>query len=230
MKSKRHISFISNYSIKHKQAMNKTTLIWTIVMITSLMVFSSCSQIIFGIYGMNKLKPLDEKTIVSYSEKYDIPSSDNYELDTSYFNYLFSLDSTKYTWQIKNHYQPLQALYYDTTGHLVSYQLNCYAGGFPNLKWDKQAKTITFPPNQQAPLDTILPIEKQITFLRSFPQAENIAIDGYDYIVVVYWSRYMGRQSKRLIHYVQERSKIATEKKVKILYVNTDNVFAKGGE
>ncbi|MGJ8661123.1 MAG: hypothetical protein ACSHXL_03730 [Bacteroidota bacterium] len=211
--------------------MKRTTLIGTIVLITSVIVLSSCSKIIFGIYGMHKLKPLNEQTIVSYSEKYDIPSGDNYELDTSYFNYLFSLDSTKYSWQIKNHYQPLQALYYDTTGHLVSYQLNCYAGGFPNLNWDKHVETITFPPNQQAPLDSILPIEKQITFLSAFPQTNNIVIDGYDYIVVVvYWSRYMGRQSKRLIHYVQERSKIATEKKVKILYVNTDNVFAGGSE
>ncbi len=36
----------------------------------------------------------------------------------------------------------------------------------------------------------------------------------------------MGRQSKRLIHFVQENYKLAKDFNVKIIYVNTDNVFA----
>ena len=35
----------------------------------------------------------------------------------------------------------------------------------------------------------------------------------------------MGRQSKRLIHLVQENSLLAGDKKVKIIYANTDNIF-----
>jgi len=51
--------------------------------------------------------------------------------------------------------------------------------------------------------------------------------DEKDDIVIVYWSRFMGRQSKRLIRFVQENSKIGTDQKVKIIYANTDNRFAK---
>lgn len=36
----------------------------------------------------------------------------------------------------------------------------------------------------------------------------------------------MGRQSKRLIGFVQDNVKLATDKRVKIIYVNTDNFFA----
>jgi hypothetical protein len=36
----------------------------------------------------------------------------------------------------------------------------------------------------------------------------------------------MGRQSKRLIHFVQENSKLEKEKKVKIIYANNDNIYA----
>jgi hypothetical protein len=36
----------------------------------------------------------------------------------------------------------------------------------------------------------------------------------------------MGRQSKRFIEYVQENVKLALDKKVKIYYVNSDNVLA----
>jgi len=40
----------------------------------------------------------------------------------------------------------------------------------------------------------------------------------------------MGRQSKRLIHFVQENSKLAKEYNVKIINVNTDNIFTLVGE
>ena len=35
----------------------------------------------------------------------------------------------------------------------------------------------------------------------------------------------MKRQSKRFVRFVQENSKLETTKKVKIIYVNIDNVF-----
>jgi len=170
---------------------------------------------------------IDEKTVVRYATQYNIPTADSYELDTAYFSYLFSLDTTRYKEQIKNHYQPLQALYYDNSGHLKSFQVNCYVGGFPNLKWDRNAIMTTFPPKQQASLDSVVSLEKQLSFLRPLPNSHIMKTDKYDYIVVVYWNRFMGRQSKRLIRFVQENSNLATEKKVKIIYANTDNLFAK---
>ena len=113
---------------------------------------TSCSSIFTGLYGLKKIKTVDEKTIVQYAKKYNIPDVDSYELDTAYFSYLFSLDTTKYKSQIKNHYQPLQALYYDNLGYLKSFQVNCYAGGFPNLKWDRNEIMTTFPPDSKPQL------------------------------------------------------------------------------
>lgn len=86
-----------------------------------------------GLFGMKNSKSVDESTIIRYANKYNVPLTDNYELDTSYISFLYSHDTSKYKSQIKNHYQPLQALYYDNSGHLQSFQVNCYAGGFPNL-------------------------------------------------------------------------------------------------
>src|SRR5688572_739650 len=113
--------------------MNSLLSIMTILTLTCSFVVTSCATIL----GMNKLKSIDEKTIVQYAKKYNIPSADNYELDTTYFTFLKSFDTTRYKEQIKNHYQPLQALYYDKTGHLQSFQINCYAGGIPNLNWNR---------------------------------------------------------------------------------------------
>ncbi len=201
----------------------------TLILITLISIFfglTSCSSIFTGIYGMKKTKTVDEQTIVRYTKKYNIPNADSYELDSAYFSYLFSLDTTKYKEQIKNHYQPLQALYYDNSGYLKSFQVNCYAGGFPNLKWDRNEIMTTFPPKQQAPLDSIVPLKTHLKYLKPLSQTEKIQPDNYDYIVIVHWNRFMGRQSKRLIRFVQDNSKLEPEKKVKIIYANTDNIFA----
>lgn len=197
------------------------------IIITLLCVFGllSCSTILTGIYGIKKIKSVNKNTIVRYAKKYNVSSTNSYELDTSYFLFLTSLDTIKYKLKIKNHYQPLQALYYDNTGYLKSFQVNCYAGGFPNLKWDINGIMSAFPPKQQAPIDSIIPLETQLKYLNPISPSFKLSVDSYDYIVIVYWNRFMGRQSKRLIHIVQENCKLEKEKKVKIIYANTDNIF-----
>jgi len=189
---------------------------------------TSCSAIIQGLYGIKNSRTVDERTILRYSEKYAIPAADSYELEPSYISFLSSLNNVRYAEQSKNHYQPLQALYYDKEGQLKSFQVNCFAGGFPNLKWDRNETFTTFPPKNQAPIDSIVLLDTQLKYLKPLSQTKLHSADGYDYIVIVYWSRFMGRQSKRLIRYVQENSKLASTKKVKVLYANTDNIF--GGQ
>ena len=197
------------------------------IIINLLCVFGllSCSTILTGIYGIKKIKSINKNTIVRYAKKYNILSTDSYELDASYFIFLTSLDTIKYKSQIQNHYQPLQALYYNNSGYLKSFQVNCYAGGLPNLKWNVNGIMSAFPPKQQAPIDSIIPLETQLKYLNPISPSFKLSVDSYDYIVIVYWNRFMGRQSKRLIHIVQENCKLEKEKKVKIIYANTDNIF-----
>ena len=201
---------------------------YKLTILTSLVLFglSSCSTIILGLYGMKNSKTVDEKTILRYSKKYNIPTANCYELDTTYLSFLFSLDSVRYEVQRKNHYQPLQALYYDKFEELKSFQVNCYAGGFPNLKWNRNGSFTTFPPKKQAHVDSIVSLNTQLKYLRPLSQTKLLSSDEYDFIVIIYWSRFMGRQSKRLIRYVQENTKLATGFKVKLIYVNTDDIFA----
>ena len=187
---------------------------------------TSCSSVIPGLYGIKNPKELDDQTIIRHSEKYHIPLSDNYKLDTAYLTFLSSLDSINFKEQIKNHYQPLQVLYYNKTGQLKSFQINCYAGGFPNLDWNRDSLFTTFPPREQAPIDSIISIDLQLKYIHPLSQTIDFSNENYEYIVIVYWNRLMGRQSKRLIHFVQENSKLAKDYKVKIIYVNTDNIFA----
>lgn len=196
------------------------------IAISLLVGFTSCTPIIMGMYGMKKEKRIDEKTILRYANKYNVPSSAIYQVDTAYASYLFSLDSLQYEKEIQNHYQPLQALYYDRKGQLQSYQVNCYTGGFPNLKWNRNSIMTTFPPKEQAPVDTLFPLDKHLSFLRPLPTTTDFDLEDYDYIVIVHWNRWMGRQSKRLIRTIQENHSLAKDKTVKILYANTDNLYS----
>jgi hypothetical protein len=207
--------------------MNRLTVILTFLTLTFVFGLTSCSTIFRGLYGMKKVKTVDEKTILSYSKKYNIPVTDSYELGTSYYSYLLSLDTTRYKEQIKNHYQPLQALYYDKKGDLQSFQVNCFTGGFPNLAWDRNEIMTTFPPKPQAPLDSIVPLETQLKYLKPLTQTVKLLPDNSDYIVIVFWNKFMGRQSKRLIKVIQDNSKLAAEKNIRIVYANTDNLFVR---
>ena len=204
-----------------KRNLHKFIIILTIILFD----LSAYSQITGGFYGMKKLKRVDNATILEYAKKYNMPLAETFVLDTAYTTVLTSFDTTKFKEQIKNHYQPLQVLYYNKTGQLESFQINCYAGGFPNLDWNRNGIMTTFPPKQQAPLDKIIPLDTLLKYLDPLPQTKKTFIKDYDFTVVVFWSIFMGRQSKRLIHIVQENTQLKGKKRIKMIYVNTDNFF-----
>jgi hypothetical protein len=188
---------------------------------------TSCKQLFLGAYGMKSAKRMDEKSILKSGKRFNIPNEDSYQLDTAYHTYLFSLDTSKFKQQVKNHYQPLQALYYNKNGSLESFQINCYAGGFPNLKWNRNQTFETFIPKQQAPIDSILPLHTHLRFLIPLSQTKTKNPYTTEYFIIVHWNRFMGRQTKRLIRFVQKNAKLATNQEVKIIYVNNDNLFLK---
>jgi hypothetical protein len=195
-------------------------------LVINLLIFTGCSPIISTLYGIRNPKPVNEIEIQKYAKKYKIPIVNSYELDTSYLSFLYSLDTSVYRNEIKNHYQPLQVLYFDSTGRLISFLVNCYAPGFPNLKWNHYGILDTFPPGQQAQTDTLLNLDRQIKYLRLLSASENSLTGSYDYTAIVYWNKFMGRQSKRLVRYMQDNSLLSKNNSVRIIYANTDNIFA----
>lgn len=203
-----------------------------------IVIIQSCSPIL-GLYGVRNPKGISEKKIINYSKRLAIPKDAIYQLDTSYFSFLASLkmklndsmitDTLKkkeLKKLVQNHYQPLQALYFNKKRNLESFQINCYAGGFPNLNWERDGILTTFPPKIQAPLDSILSDSLLISFLKPMPNSAGLKIDDYDYVVYVFYSKFMGRQNKRFINYIQENSKLSKEKHVRVIYVNMDNAYA----
>jgi hypothetical protein len=178
-----------------------------------------------GIYGIKTPKEIEEKKIERISKRFDLPSADVFELDTAFYSFLTSHDTAAYKLQIKNHIQPLQALYFSQTGQLLSYQINCYAGGFPNITWERDSIFSVFPPRQQAPIHTLVSVSTQIEYLKPLTHSEKINLDNYDYLVFVYWSEFMGRQSRRFLESVKNNRLLSENEKIRVIYVNNDNFF-----
>ena len=88
-------------------------------------------------------KNLSQEDLENFRKEFNLPKEKTFRLDTNYTRYLFSFDTAKYAAEIQNHYQPLQATYYDNTGRLISFHTKCYASaGIPDdsdLNWNQQS-------------------------------------------------------------------------------------------
>jgi len=215
----------------------KKLIIWSIVL---LVIIGICvgmyynrnkTGFINGIFtvafGVSEdVKELGNQEIIEYSEKFKIPYNELYQLDTAYSGFLISLrKDTTLNAIVKNHYQPLQAMYFNKDGRLISYYINCYAEtSFLNLKWDANNSFAVFPPLHQDGLepDTLFNFFQFHKFFNKLSEKEDTTEYRYDNYVVVFWNAFMGRQSKRLINIVQQNRKLATGN-VKYFFVDNDN-------
>jgi len=158
-------------------------------------------------------------------DAYAIPRSESYVMDSSFFSVVAALDTIRYGKDQKNLTQPLQALYFDASGRLISYSVNCSVGGFPNLKWNRYGTFDQFPAARSVQLDTMNTLRNHLLHINPLNNAPFPDLRTYDYTVLVYWCRFMGRQCKRLVRVVQDNVRLAEGKGVMVLYVNTDNFW-----
>ena len=88
-------------------------------------------------------------------------------------------------------------MYFDRNGSLVSFHVNCYATGFPTLKWNNKGQFNQFIPLTSVPItDTIVN--------RELVKQNLIALNGTtvnlnNNTVILFWSDFMLKQSKELI-------------------------------
>ena len=183
---------------------------------------AGCQAVFTGLYGIREPRRLAPAELPAVAAEYGIPPAvPSAALDTSFLRVLRRLDKSDSA-ASKNHAQFLQAVYYDAAGRQQSLHTNCYAGGFPNLTWTRDGILSQFPPAQQAPRDTLLTLAEHLGCLRpALPP-----LPPADYTVVVHWSRFMTRQSRRLIAAVRQNVALAPPgTRVAVVYVNNDSFY-----
>jgi hypothetical protein len=184
-------------------------------------------------YGMKASKEYSAPEIQKVARHYKIEPAGLYILQNSYNDYFDSIgvlygynhNSCDTSQALKHHYQPLQVLFFDKTGKLVAFHNNCYAGGFPNLKWNRNGTFDSIPARSVISPDTLLKFNNLIGFLDNpggmSPDLKSL--EKKDFMIAVFWTTYMGRQSKRLIRLMQD--KYSDKREVGILYINADIIF-----
>lgn len=186
----------------------------------TLILLSSCASII----GLTKIKELKTEEMASFLKQHHINYPEIYFIDADYKKQLLKLSND--TGLLKHHLQPLQASYYNKEGKLISFHINCNAPGFPNLNWNYKKVMEVFPPESQAPVDTLLNLQTHLMYLKSSSSKQIETEKEVDYFIIVYWANFLKRQSIGLINAVNENIKLNFEnKKIKIIYVCSDNVF-----
>ena len=176
--------------------------------------------------GIKQPAECDLEEIIAYSDKFGIPANSSYYLDTAYLYDLLHFEKND-TILRNNLMQPLQIRFYHKTDTLLSLHLNCTAGGFPNLKWNKRGQLDTIPPKFSVSIDTCMLFSKDLKYLIPIGDNHNTDKDytTTDYNIILFWSVFMNRQSKILIREIQNYQRRFHDKKISILYVNTDNVY-----
>ena len=122
--------------------------------------------------------------------------------------------------------QPLQIKGFEEAGNMSLFLINCNMGGI-NIDWNKVGSFNTFPPQQNTIKrpDTLLVLQNDIKFYRALKQ--NSMASQSDYTFVVFWSRFMHRQSKKLVKQILDYQNKHSDKKINSFFVNVDNLYSR---
>lgn len=187
----------------------------------TVLLSSSCNSIISSLYGVKNTKMLDIAALKEVISDNDILNKyNNYYIDSSYVATINKIakddNSTK-----KNLHQPMQAMYFNTENKIISYHINCNAGGFPNLKWNRNNVFGTYPPQTQ----TVISQNVNFQLLQEAfkPLNVNKLIDSNKTKIVVFWNYQFYRQCNNLIKLVEKNVQTFNkESEVQLYFVNTD--------
>ena len=188
-----------------------------VISMVVLLTNQSCNLIL----GMKKSKQYSPKEIAKLASKRKL-NAPVYYVDSTYRQSV-SKRKSKDLHIIKNHLQPMQAIYYNKQGYPISYFINCYANpSLFNLKWNEGGLFNTFPPKTLAPLDSLFlktDLEKELKSV----DGQNVSINqNKDYTVFVFWNRNFNRYSKSLIKYIKQSERLSNGT-LQVVYVNDDN-------
>ena len=207
---------------------HNTTLIVFVLFVS--LLFVSCGKMITKAYGIKNPKKIEDAVVLQKASKNKIEENNLYYLKASYKKLLDSINgepilanTCSKNKAVYNLSQPIQALFFKDTV-LIAYYTNCYAGGFPNLKWNRNNSFESFPPKGNAPIHE----QVKSSLLVSHFKKISPSIDKTkqtEYTIIVFWNCFMYRQSRRLIKEIK-KSLRHYPNEVKIYYVNNDNYFA----
>lgn len=188
-------------------------------------ILCSCQPTLLTLYGIHPgYKPTMAKT-KRYARRLGIDTAQSFYVDTAYTNYIAKQFAGQKQFY-HDMYQPLGAFYYRAAdGKPETAMVNCYAGGFIKLKWNRDnALEKSFPPQQLMPLDSLQQwnLNSHLQQIKALYDIPPPSAGNAEYVVFIHWSHYMGRHNKYFLRQYRKNLKKAPAGSVKVFYVNTD--------
>lgn len=120
--------------------------------------------------------------------------------------------------------QPIQCFYINDKQNIVSYFVNCDAGGFPNLKWDRNNAFQYFPPkNQKFVFESQSEVINLILSNIELENSNSIIKDNNS--IIVLYSLTLKRQSQNLINEILTNLNKNNIKSYSLYLINIDQQF-----
>ncbi len=177
-------------------------------------------------YGIKFHTHLQDEQIIEYTQKMGLGKFNLYKLDTSFYSYLYRFDET-YTFKRENHLHPLQAIFYNSKGEMISFLSGSFAdAGLFNLKWGKkEIYHSRFPPQSQTPVDDMLPLDSLRNFIGPL-KVSDTSSSSKKFTVVVFVADFTGRQLERFLRFL-DVSKLQQDVHggVDVMVVAADNFY-----
>jgi len=192
-------------------------------------VFGSCSLILKPIVGVRSPKSASDKKIKKYTRKWDVPVSSSFKVDTAKCFKVIPILKDTDPKLLKDLLQPLQVRGYNEAGEMQLFLINCNIGGFPNLDWNRLGTFSAYPPEMSSfkPVDTSYAFSDDLAHYTTLDNQplDRSKYDTGDFTLIVYWAIFMGRQSKILINQINAYKGQFPDKKLNLIFINTDNLY-----
>ena len=210
------------------------------------LIISSCSPITKSILGVKEIKPISDDELIYYSKKNKISNEASYSIDTTMFCSSFANNKELINNEnaLQDIIQPLQIRMFKYN-ELIFFHANCYADGGLKLNWNKYNSFNSYPPSDSLKIEvsgkkyktifnsirnyqlknnqSIITLESSLETLNPiFKQNFN---SENEFVIMVYWSIFLNKQSKKLIQYITKYTHQHKDKKITLIFVNTDNVY-----
>lgn len=207
---------------------------------------SSCQAILKSAMGVKEMKPRKTEDLVRYSKKNKIPNELSYLIDTTVFCSSLNTYKTAFNNEdvLQDLVQPLQVRMFKNN-ELIFFHANCYTEGSLNLDWNKFNSFAIFPPTDSF---NVVVSEKQFnsifSSIRNFQEKNNqnvVTLNSSieptsplfqqstslknEYIIMVYWSIFLNKQSKKLIKLIKNYARKHSDKDIGLVFVNVDNIY-----
>jgi hypothetical protein len=200
--------------------MKSKTLLLIAVLLCLLPGFNSC----IWLYGYRGIKERPDSELQKFTQK-NLPGQTAFKIDTlAFWEHYKDIGDNQLLHDL---YQPIQMMVYDSNHVLKSWEINCYAPGFPNLKWEKYINFDTIPPTPLRANPYLEVLNKNVGFDFIVDlQGSKIALNkDYDYLFIAYYSLGLRRQSKRLLKAMKKYQEKHPELKIEIIGVYTDDAL-----